>query len=78
MIAQRRQAVYVWINLGALIVNLVGNMLLIPRFGAQASAWLTVVTESGVLCVSLIAIWSALHFVPGFGLLRTTPLEAQA
>jgi O-antigen/teichoic acid export membrane protein len=78
MIAQRRQAVYIWINLGALVVNLGGNLLLIPRFGPLASAWLTVLTECVVLCVSLIAVWSVLRFVPGLGLYRSPPLEAQA
>ncbi len=70
MIAQRRQAVYVWINLGALALNLGGNVLLIPRFGPLASAWLTVLTEIVVLCSSLAAVWWALRFVPGLGFLR--------
>jgi O-antigen/teichoic acid export membrane protein len=64
MIARRRQAVYVAINFVALAVNLGGNVLLIPLFGPFACAWLTVVTECLVLCLSLMAMRRALGFVP--------------
>jgi len=78
MIAQRRQAVYIWINLAALAINLGGNLLLIPRFGAVACAWLTVTTECLVLTLSLSAVWWTLHFVPGLDRVRRVRIEASA
>jgi O-antigen/teichoic acid export membrane protein len=74
MIAQRRQAIYVWINLVAFLLNVGANILLIPTYGATASAWLTAITEAVVLALSLVAIRHTLGFLPPFGI----PIRAAA
>ena len=64
MIARRKQLVYVPINLAALGFNVGGNLLLIPHFGAIASAALTGLTEVVVLALSLTAMRRAFGFLP--------------
>ena len=51
---------YVWTATVAAVFNVVGNVLLIPMYGAWAAAWMTVATEVvlGVgLSVALFATW---------------------
>ena len=50
---QRRM---LWLTLGALIVNVVGNLLLIPPLGFLGAAWMTLVTEVLVSLVSFAVI----------------------
>ncbi|MHB1537095.1 MAG: flippase [Solirubrobacteraceae bacterium] len=50
---QRRM---LWITLGALIVNVVGNLLLIPPLGFVGAAWMTLITEVLVSLVSFAVI----------------------
>jgi O-antigen/teichoic acid export membrane protein len=42
-------------NAIALVVNVAGNLLLVPRFGVSASAWLTVATEA-IVCIGAILL----------------------
>jgi O-antigen/teichoic acid export membrane protein len=42
-------------NAIALIVNVAGNLLLVPQFGVIASAWLTVATEA-IVCIGAILL----------------------
>ncbi|HLZ09883.1 MAG TPA: polysaccharide biosynthesis C-terminal domain-containing protein, partial [Chloroflexota bacterium] len=64
MIARRKQMIYVPINFAALVFNIGGNLLLIPHFGARASAGLTGLTELLVLALSLTAMRCAFGFLP--------------
>jgi O-antigen/teichoic acid export membrane protein len=64
MIARRRPAPYVWINVAALTLNVGANLVLIPVYGPTASAWLTVLTEFLVLALSLSTIRRTLGYVP--------------
>ena len=56
MVATRRNRWLVVQGAIALSFNVAGNLLLVPRFGVTASAWLTVATEVGVCAGSVIGI----------------------
>ena len=59
----------------ALAFNVAGNLVLVPRFGVTASAWLTVATELGVCVGSAVGMRRRMVFGP---LLRTTIVPASA
>jgi O-antigen/teichoic acid export membrane protein len=44
------------VNVATLIVNVAGNVFLAPRYGAVASAWLTVACEVGVTSYAVVAL----------------------
>lgn len=48
---------YAWLALG----NILGNLLLIPRYGATAAAWTTVLTEA---CATFVAGFLVAHSIP--------------
>jgi O-antigen/teichoic acid export membrane protein len=54
----RRQ---VTVGLIALVANVVGNLLLVPRYGFMGAAWITLVTELVVVSVGLLYIALALE-----------------
>jgi O-antigen/teichoic acid export membrane protein len=55
-----------------LVLNAVLNVLLIPRYGFQAAAWVTVVTEFTVMSQAMRKVLSTLGMTPAVGrLLRT-------
>jgi O-antigen/teichoic acid export membrane protein len=49
-------------NLISLAVNVAGNIVLVPRYGVAASAWLTVVCEGIVVSYAIIALWPRLSY----------------
>jgi O-antigen/teichoic acid export membrane protein len=51
-------------NSVAITVNFVGNMLLVPRFGIAAAAWLTVASECIVVAGGLLSLSKAVSFAP--------------
>jgi O-antigen/teichoic acid export membrane protein len=53
-------------NTLSLIVNVVGNILLVPRYGVAMSAWLTVVSEAIVVSYGLVVLRRRLSY-PGIG-----------
>jgi O-antigen/teichoic acid export membrane protein len=68
----------VWIALVGLVVNVAGNLLLLPRYGMIAAAWMTLATEvvvcGGGLVVALWALgrpWPSLGRVPLVALAAT-------
>jgi O-antigen/teichoic acid export membrane protein len=46
----------------ALVFNVTGNLVLVPRFGVTASAWLTVATELGVAIGSALGLRGLVEF----------------
>jgi O-antigen/teichoic acid export membrane protein len=55
-----------------LVVNAVLNLLLIPRYGFLAAAWVTLLTEVTVMSLSMRAVLGALSMTPRFRrILRT-------
>ena len=66
-----------WISLLALVVNLVGNLILIPLTGFMGAAWMTLVTEIVVWSASLRMILQALEMPrPPLGRMGRTALAA--
>ena len=53
IVALGKQRSYFWIALGSLIFNLIANSLFIPRFSYYGAAWVTVLTESLVLAITI-------------------------
>jgi O-antigen/teichoic acid export membrane protein len=49
-------------NLAAIILNVTGNLILVPRFGVAAAAWLTLATELLVCGLALIVLRGELSF----------------
>jgi O-antigen/teichoic acid export membrane protein len=70
-----RQRVFVFIALGGLIFNIVGNVVLLPRYGFMAAAWMTLATELLVIIPATITTLSAFHMAPD---LRRFPRVAAA
>jgi O-antigen/teichoic acid export membrane protein len=70
---QRRFAVYAAIGL---LVNVVLNLLLIPRYGFLAAAWVTLITEVTVMLLSMRRVLLALKMRPRMGRLVRTLLAA--
>jgi O-antigen/teichoic acid export membrane protein len=68
----RRQVIQ---NTIAMIFNVAANLVLAPRFGPIASAWITLGTELFVACGSLLALRGRLDFGPSLALSRR-PLVA--
>ena len=52
---QRR---FVWFALAALVFNVAGNLLLVPRYGFMGAAWMTLATEA---LVTGLSMWSVLR-----------------
>lgn len=64
--AQRKMLpVYAVTAFGALA----GYLILIPRYGAIAAAWLTVASETMVLVGSALTVWGFVHYFPSSRLL---------
>jgi O-antigen/teichoic acid export membrane protein len=59
-----RQRTFVLIALGGLVFNIVGNVLLLPRYGFIAAAWMTLATELLVICPAAITTLRALELTP--------------
>jgi O-antigen/teichoic acid export membrane protein len=66
LIARERQASALWLNAAGLAVNLVLNLVLIPRYGIVAAAAVTLGSEVLVLVASVPLMRRHLGFVPSF------------
>jgi O-antigen/teichoic acid export membrane protein len=44
----------------ALVVNVIGNLILVPKYGFMAAAWMTLITEVAVVGVALVFLLRAL------------------
>jgi O-antigen/teichoic acid export membrane protein len=71
---QRRFALYAGVGLA---LNAALNVVLIPRYGFLAAAWVTLLTEVTVMSLSARSVLGALHMRPRIGrLLRTLAAAA--
>ncbi|GAA3248363.1 polysaccharide biosynthesis C-terminal domain-containing protein [Dactylosporangium siamense] len=75
VVAAARSAWLIGQNILALVINVGGNLLLTPRFGMAAAAWLTVLTE---LTVCVGSCWALRHRLDLGPLLRMTAAPALA
>jgi len=64
MVAKRRMRQLFFQNLAAIVLNVGGNLILIPRYGVYAAAWMTSVTEVLVCSAAIISLRRDLHFGP--------------
>jgi PST family polysaccharide transporter len=65
------------VSLAALVVNIAGNLILIPAAGFMGAAWMTLVTEIVVFAASVWLIMRALHMgLPRPGRIWRTALAA--
>ena len=70
-----RQRMFVLIALAGLVFNAVGNLVLLPRYGYMAAAWMTVATEVVVIWPAAATTLRAMHLAPD---LRRLPRAATA
>jgi O-antigen/teichoic acid export membrane protein len=75
MIAERMIARQLVQNGAALAFNVAGNLLLVPRYGVIASAWLTLATELVVIIPSALALRHRVRLAPA---LAVSPKPALA
>jgi O-antigen/teichoic acid export membrane protein len=62
MVALRKMRALFVQNSAAIILNVAGNLILIPSYGVYAAAWMTVATEALVCAGSLFSLRHELHF----------------
>ena len=58
LIAKKKQTTLAFIYGASMLVNIVGNILLVPKYGFMAAAWMTVVGEGMVLVLSAITLFT--------------------
>lgn len=67
LVAVNKQALLLWINGGAAVLNIALNFILIPTWGFRGAAVNTVLTEIFILTVSCVISHKYLAFKLGFG-----------
>lgn len=63
-ISLKKQHIYMWATLLSLLVNVVGNLILIPEIGAAGAAVSTVLTELAICAFCLYWIYRQTHYLP--------------
>jgi O-antigen/teichoic acid export membrane protein len=72
-----KQWQFVQISVAALVVNVIGNLALVPSAGFMGAAWMTLVTEVVVFAASLWLVLRTLELpLPGAGRIWRTALAA--
>lgn len=67
LIAAERQLNALWLNLAALVFNVGLNLALVPSYGIEAAAFVTVASEVLIFSGSFLLMRRYLHFTPGPG-----------
>jgi O-antigen/teichoic acid export membrane protein len=78
LVAKRRQAAALWLNLTALTFNVVLNLLLVPRYGIVVAAVVTVGSELVILAGSYPLMRRHFRFFPSPGTLLPSLAAAAA
>jgi O-antigen/teichoic acid export membrane protein len=68
VIAVKKQRPMIWGYALNAVLAIILNILLVPRFGAAAAAWVTFITEAFIACATFFMIWRTTGFVPRFGI----------
>lgn len=63
-ISLNKQHLYMWATLLSVVINVVGNLILIPGMGAVGAAVSTVVTEAAICSYCLWWIWRETGYLP--------------
>ena len=74
IIALNRQKTGAWIYFAGMILNIVTNLIFIPKYRCLGAAWTTAATEFLVTVLMLILICKTIHYFPKFKIIR--PLVA--
>lgn len=77
MVATRQTKTLFIQNAVAIVLNVSGNLILVPEYGVEASAWLTVATEV-LICVAAFAVLAPRLDLRGMGAVSYRPLAACA
>lgn len=64
LISLRRQHLYMIGTCVSLVVNIAGNLILIPRIGIDGAAWSTALTEIALCIFSLTIIYKEVGYLP--------------
>lgn len=62
LVARGKQRALMWLYLGLVLFNVLGNLMFIPRYGAVAAAWTTVATEITAATVAGVLVWRLAPF----------------
>jgi len=69
IIAANRQKSALWINFTALAVNVILNLIFIPRYGFIAAAWVTLLSELVVMVLAAVFVKKYFGFLPNLAIL---------
>ncbi len=61
MISRGEQTRMMWINGAIAIVNIIGNILFIPYYSFVGSAWVTLVTQIVLMCITWWWVRDTIH-----------------
>jgi O-antigen/teichoic acid export membrane protein len=59
-----REKIFLWVSLGAAVLNVGLNLWLIPVYGIMAASGITVLTELYVAVAGTVIVWRVLKFIP--------------
>jgi O-antigen/teichoic acid export membrane protein len=76
VIATDLQKRYIWFAALGLLLNAPLNLLLIPHYGVEASAWITLLTEVVVVSLTLVAVLRRIEMSLGLRRIAVTGLAA--
>lgn len=75
IVALGRQRWYFLVAFGALILNIVANFLIIPKFSYYGAAVVTIFTEGFVLIITSLSVFRLIRFFPSFKVFPKTIKE---
>jgi O-antigen/teichoic acid export membrane protein len=64
LLALKKQRLYMWATLASLLVNIIGNLILIPAIGAVGAAISTVLTEATICSCCFWWIYRETNYLP--------------
>lgn len=76
LLAASQQTKLLWINFGAVIFNIISNLIIIPRFGFVGAATTSVISELLVCVAGGWLVWRLTHFRPQLALAGKALLSA--
>ncbi len=76
LIAIGKQATLIWINLAAVLFNLVADIWAIPHYGFVGAAYASLASEFVMLSLMALFAWHAYHWRPLFGEVGKTVFAA--
>ena len=56
LIAAQKQSLLLWVNIGVTLLNIIGNILIIPYFSFIGSAYITLASQATLMCVTAFLV----------------------